>query len=609
MKHDRTGEVQQGAPSSAYTAQARNALILPPDGTLIYVSEWRRMIVWVGFGYFALGSFSIAVAALLLGSLAGLGIAIGSFVNAAFCARMPMTGISLEPGGVRLRTALRTYHWTWDEIERFELKPRGYIPRLRIHLRDGRVKKSRGLFARRRSEEERCQRSSKRLWSGWKPERAMGLIRRSRPNLIGQSDAERLIAALTEEKAKRSALRRLRLVNALGKLEDARAVEPLSKVLVCDPNAEVRSMAVIALARIGDLAGAPALRRAVSSRTAIDQIRAIRSLGAMRDSRSVPLLIARLQSTDFAVRVFAADALGDLGDPAATLPLIEALEDSSARVREAAAIALAKLGDSQALEPIRRAHRSAKGLSRRRMGRSLRRLEARSRSQGRKREKSSKFTRRWIAIEQKLEFLALVKSLAWNAIKGKDRNQNRAEAVDQARRMFGVRPEEEVFEFLENAVKEFPEDPELRVLYASILLAFRIDDVAEEAEKAAELGRNDPVILVRAGHLLLNRGEVEAARSCAARANELAAPEFLFYPELLNLDGHLATRNGNDELAEESFRLAVKREPSGGMLAVDLAKFLAERDRQEEALEVIEEALTQAKHTESLERLRGEILD
>jgi len=135
----------------------RNASVLPPDGTLIYVSEWRQTAGWIVFGWFGLGSLSIAVVAPFLGSIAGFGIALGALVNAAFCARAAMTGISLEPGGMRLRTVLRTYHWTWNEIERFELKPRGYIPRLRIHLRDGRVKKSRGFFARRRSEEERCQ--------------------------------------------------------------------------------------------------------------------------------------------------------------------------------------------------------------------------------------------------------------------------------------------------------------------------------------------------------------------------------------------------------------------------------------------------------------------
>lgn len=55
-----------------------------------------------------------------------------------------------------MRMALWTYHWRWGEIERFELKPRGYIPRLRIHLRGGRVEKVRGFFARR-PEEERAQ--------------------------------------------------------------------------------------------------------------------------------------------------------------------------------------------------------------------------------------------------------------------------------------------------------------------------------------------------------------------------------------------------------------------------------------------------------------------
>lgn len=168
--------------------------------------------------------------------------------------------------------------------------------------------------------------------------------------------------------------------------------------------------------------------------------------------------------------------------------------------------------------------------------------------------------------------------------------------------------EQEAFELLEQAVQRFPEDADIRLLYASSLLAFRPNDVSAEAAKAVELGLDDPMILVRAAHLMLGRGNVENARSSAARAKKLVTPDFQLYPEVLNLDGHFAVLDGNDELAEESFQLALEHEPTGALLAVDLAKFLAARDRRQEALDVIDETLTLTKDKESLQRLREDIV-
>jgi tetratricopeptide (TPR) repeat protein len=130
--------------------------------------------------------------------------------------------------------------------------------------------------------------------------------------------------------------------------------------------------------------------------------------------------------------------------------------------------------------------------------------------------------------------------------------------------------------------------------YASILLPFRPNEVVAEAAKAVELGPDDPLILVRAAHLMFDRGQVEAARSCAARANELAQPDFLLMSGLANLNGRLAAHDGQDDLAEQKFRAAMESDPAFSSFAVDFAKFLASRGRQTEALEVIDEALNHA---------------
>jgi Flp pilus assembly protein TadD len=77
---------------------------------------------------------------------------------------------------------------------------------------------------------------------------------------------------------------------------------------------------------------------------------------------------------------------------------------------------------------------------------------------------------------------------------------------------------------------------------------------------------------------------------------------------LRSLNGRIAAREGNDDLAEECLRLAMSEDPTYSNFAVNLAKFLAARDRQDEALKVIDEALQLATEKNDLEQLRDRIL-
>ncbi|MGN6664281.1 MAG: HEAT repeat domain-containing protein [Solirubrobacterales bacterium] len=415
-----------------------------------------------------------------------------------------------------------------------------------------------------------------------------------------------LVSALDEAKA-RSALRRVWLVNALGRLGDSKAVEPLAQVVSTDPSSQVRLMAVIALGQIGDPAGAPVVRKEASSRGATDQMYAIQALARMRDHGSVPLLIERLRSANRSVRVFAADALGEIGDAAATLPLIEALGDPY--VRRAAAVALANLGDPRALEPVRLAHQAAGGFARRRIGRALVKLEANSDGQERDGDETSSGGLRELlalALERWLLPFVLMAATVWDAFKIKSKKQRLAEAIEQGRRLLTARDDRATFEFLQRAVCEFPEDPQIRLLYAAALLEFRPNDVGREAVKAVELGIDDPGSLVRAACLLGFAGQWDEARSCVARANELAEPGFALKAGLDNLNGILAAQDHEFDRAEELLRSATEEDP---LNAYDLAKFLAWRDREPEALEVIDEALKHVKNRFSLEYLRGKIVD
>jgi len=78
---------------------------------------------------------------------------------------------------------------------------------------------------------------------------------------------------------------------------------------------------------------------------------AIEALGRIGDSRAVEPLIAALKDEDVNVRWPAARALGEIKDTRAIKPLIAALKDAEWIVREAAAEALIKIG-APAVEPL-----------------------------------------------------------------------------------------------------------------------------------------------------------------------------------------------------------------------------------------------------------------
>lgn len=185
--------------------------------------------------------------------------------------------------------------------------------------------------------------------------------------------------------------------------------------------------------------------------------------------------------------------------------------------------------------------------------------------------------------------------------------RERAAAVVRARNLIIEGDDQATYEFLEDAVERFPEDAELRVSLASIYLEFRPDQVRLQAVKAAELGADDPTIQVRAGSFLLGAGDLGGARACARRARRLVGSDFVLISGLEGLEGRIAALDGDDEFAEKRLRSAAEREPEYSVYAIDLAKFLASRHRNEEALTVIDHALGTVKERGKLEQLRSEL--
>lgn len=144
---------------------------------------------------------------------------------------------------------------------------------------------------------------------------------------------------------------------------------------------------------------------------------------------------------------------------------------------------------------------------------------------------------------------------------------------------------------LERAVTDYPDDPEIRLLYGTILVMFRPDDAPWELATAIKLDPNHPGRLTRAASMLFRLGQVDAAQSYVARASQLAPQDFPLAADLLNLGGKIAALREEDDLADESLRSAVHLAPQRPEFALDLAQFLAEHDRRVEAAEVAKRTL------------------
>jgi thioredoxin-like negative regulator of GroEL len=194
-------------------------------------------------------------------------------------------------------------------------------------------------------------------------------------------------------------------------------------------------------------------------------------------------------------------------------------------------------------------------------------------------------------------------------LRGRKRRKELEDDTERAHQLFTRGSEAAALDFIADAVARHPEDAELRLLHATLLLEYGPDRAGEEALKALELGPDDdPVFLVRVANPLMHADLIEEARTAIARARELAPPDFLFEPELQNGEGKLAAIDGRFEVAEPLYRSALAAEPDNGPFALDLARFLKNRGRPEEAVAVIDEAIPRVlRGQEGLREMRDEI--
>jgi len=184
--------------------------------------------------------------------------------------------------------------------------------------------------------------------------------------------------------------------------------------------------------------------------------------------------------------------------------------------------------------------------------------------------------------------------------------------IQQARALISKGPDSEAYDFLNTAVRRFPDNAEIRLLYASVVLPTHPEEGVLEVVKAVELEPNEPNRLARAADLIYSMGHIELAREYASAARDYGGTNFLFSPELTRLEADLALRDGDKNAAESGYRSAVQLEPHNEALSLSLAKFLAKQGRRGEAVQELERALRVGTEEsgvqgDELARLRDEI--
>lgn len=140
---------------------------------------------------------------------------------------------------------------------------------------------------------------------------------------------------------------------SLSQLKDMRTAEPFAKVLgdKSDVVRDMAAKALVELGAFDQLCRV--LERPVHNGWDLEARRlATNALGRLGDPRAVNPLLKALEDYSIIIKAEAADALGNLGDLRAVEPLMEALEDSERIVRRAAAKALGVLNDERAIDKL-----------------------------------------------------------------------------------------------------------------------------------------------------------------------------------------------------------------------------------------------------------------
>lgn len=179
-------------------------------------------------------------------------------------------------------------------------------------------------------------------------------VRVSAAQALGSLEDPRAVDALLEAlRSDADAGVRKMAAWALGQIESPRAVAGLSRAVREDRSTEVRAMAAMALGEIESPEGVAALGGALRDSSVEVRRMAVWALGEIESAEAVEWLTPALQDADVEIRRKAAWALGEIESPAAVAGLGAAMRDSDAEVRSTAAWALGEIESPAAIDALR----------------------------------------------------------------------------------------------------------------------------------------------------------------------------------------------------------------------------------------------------------------
>jgi HEAT repeat protein len=180
-------------------------------------------------------------------------------------------------------------------------------------------------------------------------------IRRHIIQMLGEMESPRVINDLIGLLESKDADVRQSAADALGRIGNSEAVEPLIHILE-DTNQEnsVRTSAVTALGRIGSTDAVEPLISVLKNKSEVRRIRfgAVTALSRINGAGATAALVGVLKDRDSKVRFMAVEALSFIGDDTAVRPLLNAAMDNDEFVRLKAVEALGYIGRDEAVEPL-----------------------------------------------------------------------------------------------------------------------------------------------------------------------------------------------------------------------------------------------------------------
>ncbi len=182
-------------------------------------------------------------------------------------------------------------------------------------------------------------------------------------------------------------------------------------------------------------------------------------------------------------------------------------------------------------------------------------------------------------------------------LKTLDKSQAKS-ALVRIERKFAKLPQGTVQNELQELSQKLPDDPEILLHFAKLLISSGwMTRAIEVLHPLTQTQPTNALALALLGKALLSTGELDRAVGCLQQALEL-------HPGLFEAQVFMADTQyflGRYDRAEQYLRLALAQQPENPALLSDLAIYLIVQERPEEAIQAAEKAVAQPEHpTETL---------